>query len=293
MSHPLFSHQWLVLTLISLCVSGIVFLWYNKIYDKLAKRSMSSRTEILRLLDLMFVEIEPKKISLLLLLLSFGLGTVVFLLLLPNAIAGLLFASIVIFAGWTVPLLIVKSLYQKRCQTFVSQMVDGMTIMANGIKSGLSVTQAMERVVDNLPAPISQEFGLVLSQIRIGRSVEEALVELGERIPIADVQMFVTSVNILKETGGNLAETFTTICSTIRERQKIERKIEAMTAQGILQGIIITIVPLVLLLVFTLVNPGYVKPMFNTTLGLVILMSMFLLQIIGGLTIRKLVKIKV
>ncbi len=293
MSHPLFAHQWLVITLISLCVSGIIFLWYNKIYDKLAKRSMSSRTEILHLLDLMFVEIDPKKITWLLLLLSFGLGAAAFLLLLPNAITGLILASIVIYAGWTLPLLLVKALYQKRCQTFVAQMVDGLTIMANGIKSGLSVTQAMERVVDNLPAPISQEFALVLSQIRIGRSVEEALVELGERIPIADVQMFVTSVNILKETGGNLAETFSTICSTIRERQKIERKIEAMTAQGIMQGIIITVIPLVLLLVFSVANPGYVKPMFTTTLGLLILMSMFTLQIIGGLTIRKLVKIKV
>ena len=84
-------------------------------------------------------------------------------------------------------------------------MVDGMTIMANGISSGLSVPQSMERVVDNLGTPISQEFGLVLSQIRLGKSVEEALLDLGERIPRPDVQMFVTAVNILKETGGNLA----------------------------------------------------------------------------------------
>ncbi len=293
MNHPLFAQQWLVVTLISLCCSVVVYLWYNKVYSKLATRSMSSRAEILRLLDLMFVEIDEKKVSIILLLLSFGLGAAVFLLLLPNAIAGFIFAGMVIYAGWTLPLLIVKALYQKRCQTFVAQMVDGLTIMANGIKSGLSVTQSMERVVDNLAAPISQEFGLVLSQIRIGRSVEEALVELGERVPVADVQMFVTSVNILKETGGNLAETFSTICSTIRERQKIERKIEAMTAQGIMQGIIITIVPLALLLVFSIVDPNYVKPMFTTTLGLLILMSMFTLQIIGGITIRKLVKIKV
>lgn len=105
--------------------------------------------------------------------------------------------------------------------------------------------------------------------------------------------MFVTSINILKETGGNLAETFSTICTTIRERQKIEKKIQAMTAQGLMQGIIITLVPLVLLVVFSFVNPGYIKPLLTTTLGVVLLFVMFALQIIGGITIRKLVKIKV
>jgi tight adherence protein B len=165
--------------------------------------------------------------------------------------------------------------------------------MANGVKSGLSVTQSMERVVENLGHPISQEFSLVLSQIRLGRSVEEALIAMGERVPRPDVQMLVTSINILKETGGNLAETFATICMTIRERQKIEKKIQAMTAQGLMQGIIITLVPIALLIVFSLVNPGYIKPLFNTTFGLILLFLMFTLQIIGGVTIRKIVKIKV
>jgi tight adherence protein B len=148
-------------------------------------------------------------------------------------------------------------------------------------------------VVDNLPHPISQEFALVLSQLRLGRSVEEALIEMGERIPRPDVQMFVTAINILKETGGNLAETFTTIVLTIRERQKVEKKIQAMTAQGLMQGIIITLVPIALILIFLAVNPSYITPMFTTALGLVLLMLMFALQIIGGLTIRKIVKINV
>ena len=127
------------------------------------------------------------------------------------------------------------------------QMVDGMTIMANGIKAGQSLTQSMERVTENMSGPLSQEFGLVLNKIRLGMSVEEALNEFGERIPRQDVQMFVTSVNILKETGGNLAETFQTIVTTVRERQKVEKKIEALTAQGTMQAVIITLVPFLLL----------------------------------------------
>jgi tight adherence protein B len=268
-------------------------MWANRVVGFLQKKSLGNREEVLRLLDLMFVEVERKKVTALMLLMSFGLGTVVFLAFLPNVLLSCLFGAMVTVAGWAIPLALTRMVYDRRCNLFVEQMVDGLTIMANGIKSGLSVTQSMERVSDNLGQPISQEFSLVLSQIRLGRSVEDALIEMGERIPRPDVQMFVTSINILKETGGNLAETFTTICLTIRERQKIEKKIQAMTAQGLMQGIIVTLVPIVMLIVFSLVNPGYVKPLFSTTLGVIILIMMFGLQFIGGLTIRKIVKIKV
>ncbi len=278
---------------VAFCVLLIVYLWSDKVFNFLKGKSLDSRTEVLRLLDLMFVEVEEQKVTIVMLLLSFGLGTVFFLLFLPNVIAGFIIGAMVTVAGWSVPMAVVRSMYETRNAKFVAQMVDGLTIMANGIKSGLTVTQSMERVVENLGNPISQEFSLVLSQIRLGRSVEEALIELGVRVPKPDVQMFVTSINILKETGGNLAETFATICTTIRERQKIEKKIEAMTAQGLMQGIIITLVPIGLIVLFYFVNPGYVTPLFNTPLGLVILVIMFALQIIGGITIRKIVKINV
>jgi tight adherence protein B len=172
-------------------------------------------------------------------------------------------------------------------------MVDGMTLMANGVRAGLSVQQCMERVQQNLPNPISQEFGLALAQVRVGRGIGEALNELGMRIPKPDVQMFVTSVNILQETGGNMSETFQTICYTIRERQKIEKKIDALTAQGVTQGIIITLIPFLLLIVFVILDPTYVKPLFTTTLGIIALLIMLSLQFVGGFMIRKLVKINV
>lgn len=289
----IFANDWIVIALVSLCVVIVVYQYADRFISFLEKKSLGSRDEILRLLDLMFVETDRKKVTISMLLLSFGFGTVVFLLLLPNVIMGIIFASIVTYLGWMIPLMLVKVLYDRRSDLLVSQMVDGLTIMANGIKSGLSITQSMERVVENLPNPISQEFALVLSQIRLGRSVEEALIEFGERIPRPDVQMFVTAINILKETGGNLAETFTTIVVTIRERQKIEKKIQAMTAQGLMQGIIVSLVPVFLILVFMFIDPSYISPMFNTTFGLILLFLMFTLQIIGGVTIRKIVKIKV
>lgn len=289
----IFGNAWLALPLFGLCVATIVYVWFEKIFGRIAGSAMTTRDEILRLLDLMHVQTNPKHITIMLFLASGGLGFAFFLLLWPHASTGLIVGSIVTIVMWRVPLAVVQKQWEKRNSRLVEQMVDGLTIMGNGVKAGLSVTQSMERVVENMPNPISQEFKLVLSQIRIGRSVEDALLDLGERIPKADVQMFVTAINILKETGGNLAETFSTIVLTIRERQKVERKIEAMTAQGIMQGFIVSMVPLGLLILFYLIDPPYIMPMFSSGLGIVLLLIMFGLIIIGGVTIRKVVTIKV
>ncbi|GIL18793.1 MAG: hypothetical protein BroJett040_25440 [Oligoflexia bacterium] len=279
--------------LFSIAVGVIVYVNADRTLAFLIRKSLGSRDEIFRILDLMFVEVDKKKITWGMLLISFGLGIAAFFALWPNFWIGLFVGTAITIAGWSLPLVLVKNMFEKRCSRFVEQMVDGLTIMGNGIKSGLSVTQCMERVVENMQNPISQEFALVLSQIRLGRSVEEALVELGDRIPKPDVQMFVTAINILKETGGNLAETFSTIVVTIRERQKIEKKIEAMTAQGLTQGFIVSMVPLVLMGIFFAIDPSFIRPMFVHPIGLVILIVIFVMIIIGGLTIRKIVKIKV
>lgn len=280
-----------------IAVAGVVFfltyIWSDRVISWLYFRSLGQRAEVIRLLEAMFVEVNEQRVTAIMLLVSFGLGFVVFLVSWPNLLAGLILGIIVSLAGATLPKLVVSILWEKRCKRFVDQMVDGMTIMANGVKAGLNPAQSMERVIENLSNPIKQEFGAVLSEVRLGTPLEAALVRLGERIPKQDVQMFVTSVNILKETGGNLAETFDTIAFTIRERQKIEKKIDALTTQGITQGIIITLVPFVLMLVLFMIDPAFIKPLFTTPLGLFFLVVMLILQIVGGLAIRKIVKIEV
>jgi tight adherence protein B len=289
----LLANSFFLILVVSICVSLISYFSFSKVVDKILVRSASSREEILRLMDLMFVETTETRVNQLLILMSGGLGLLMFFVLWPHFWLGLFAGVAVGVVGWNMPLRLIRSQYQKRCSKFTEQMVDGLTIMANGIKAGLTVPQAMERVVENLSNPISQEFNLVLSQIRLGRSVEESLLELSGRIPKSDVQMFVTAINILKETGGNLAETFQTIVLVIRERQKVERKIEAMTAQAMTQGMIISAVPLVLIGIFFVIDPGFIMPMFTTVLGLVLFMIIVGLVIIGGTMMRKIAKIDV
>lgn len=293
-SFDYYLHQsWFVLPLVFILVFVLSYLHSQKLLMKLQEKTFGQQEKLFKLLDDMFVDIDRTRIKWMIYALSFGLGGAVFLLTWPNFFVGLPLGFAFGLAGWNVPHLIFKSMYEKRCNRFTDQMVDGLTIMANGVKAGLSLTQSMERVVENLGNPIAQEFALVLSQTRLGRTVEEALADLAVRIPRPDVQMLVTSVNILKETGGNLAETFSTIVTVVRERQKVEKKIQAFTAQGLTQGLIITLVPFILMIVFLFIDPSYIMPMFTTTLGLVLVGIMFFLQIIGGLVIKKIVSIKV
>lgn len=288
-----FANEWVFIPLFGACVFVFVILWADKSITWLQKRSLGRRAEIIKTLRLMGMEANEKKITILLLLMSFGIGGLVFLVFWPNVMMGIFFGASITVAGWQVPPLLVQMIYDQRCNKFTDQMVDALTIMANGIKAGSNPQESMKRVVEIMGNPISQEFAQVLYQMQVGDSFESALNDLGNRIPRPDVQMFVTSINILKETGGNLAETFQTIVIVIRERQKVEKKIQALTAQGLTQGVIVTMIPFILMGVFLLVDPGFIKPMFNTTLGLVLLFAMLGLQVIGGVLIKKLVTIKV
>lgn len=290
--HFLFN-EWIMIPLFGICVFMIILMWSEKALAWLHKRSLGQREEVVKMLRLMGNDVDEKKITIMILLMSFGVGALAFLLFWPSVLMGLVAGCGLTVAGWQLPLFLVKFSYEKRCNVFTDQMVDGLTIMANGIKAGSNPQESMKRVVEIMGNPISQEFSQVLYQMQVGDSFESALSDLGNRIPRPDVQMFVTSINILKETGGNLAETFQTIVTVIRERQKVEKKIQALTAQGLMQGIIVTMIPFILMGVFLMVDPNFIKPMFTTTLGLVLLFVMLALQIIGGVVIKKLVTIKV
>lgn len=287
------ANDFLFIPIFGLTIFILAYLTSDRLIAFLHQKSLGNREVILDLMDRMFLEVDKKKITMIMLLGSFGLGAIMFLVVWPHIWLGLTFGSVITILGWSAPKWIMVNMWTRRCSLLTNQMVDGMTIMGNSVKAGQSLNQAMERVVENMKGPLAQEFGLVLNKIRLGMATEEALNEFAERIPRQDVQMFVTSVNILKETGGNLAETFSTIVTTVRERQKVEKKIQALTAQGTMQAVIISLVPFVILGVFLLVDPNYVMPLFTTPLGWLALALMLALQIIGLVVMKKVVTIKV
>jgi len=272
---------------------GLSYHYNKRIVDWFRFQSLGTRDYIVEKLGLMFIEIPPQRILLGLFGVSFGLGSLVFLVFLPNLFPAIPFGIITAVVGWKAPRPFVDWLYNRRVNKFVFQMVDALSLMSNGLRSGLSVVQSLGLVTQEMPQPIQQEFTLVLSENKLGVSMEEAFNNLAKRIKSDDVEMFVTSINILKETGGNLAETFDTIVTTIRERIKVEKKIEAMSAQGLYQGIFVMAIPPIMGFLFYQMDPEFMAPLFSTAIGWGIIMAIFLLEAIGFFVIMKVVKIDV
>lgn len=203
-------------------------------------------------------------------------------------------AIFMFWVTWRLPFLYYKHFVRPaRIKRFTLQLVDALTLMANGMKSGLNVPQALQIVVDEMPRPVREEFGLVLTENKVGLPLDKAFENLGRRIPTEDVSMFVTSVNILRETGGNVAETFETIVRTVRERLKLQSKISAMTAQGMTSAIIVGALPWGLAVTLYLMDPVMMGPMFTHPLGWLILLAVIVLEVIGFFVILKVVEIKV
>lgn len=203
------------------------------------------------------------------------------------------FALVLGWLAWRLPRRLADWLNRRYVSHFEDQLVDALTMLASALRSGLSLPQAMDMVGREMPNPISQELMLVLSQQRLGRGMDEALEELAQRLDSEDLTLVVNSILVLRETGGNLAETFDTIVYTISERDKVRGKIKTLTAQGVAQGMILTAMPFVLGWVLYLINPDYMRPMFTTVLGWIMIGFMGLLLAIGGLMIRKIVNIDV
>lgn len=265
----------------------------DQLYSWVGVKNKSERDEMLRLLDLMFIVVTPERLNLFFLIylaLLFGLGIIFFA---PSIGAITFFGFFFVALGWTLPRRFLSLMHKRRIKKFVIQMVDGLSLMSNGLRSGLNVPQALQIVTEELPNPISQEFSLVLSQNKLGVTLEDAMSNLSVRMSADDIEMFTTSVNILKETGGNLAETFDTISVTIRERIKVESKIAAMVSQGVMQGVIVVLLPFALAGVLYAIDPERIAPMFTTIPGWALLLLMMTLQFLGGFTIWKIVQIRV
>jgi tight adherence protein B len=181
----------------------------------------------------------------------------------------------------------------RRLNRINEQLGEALTLVSNSLRSGLSLQQGVELVVEEMDAPISEEFATVVKETKLGLPFDEALQNLAERVPTPDLDMVVTAIVTIRETGANLAEVFDVIAHTVRERKKVEGKIQAMTAEGMTQGVMMCGVPPVLIVTFYFLDPGLVEPLFNTVLGIMMLVIIVSLDAMGMWMIMNTVKIDV
>lgn len=283
-----------------LVVIGIAIFFYSyknsiKIFAWIDDQTYGTRDYILKKFEIMFIEVDPNRITIALLVMSFGFGIFTFCIiaLLGNLPLAVILGTVVLIGGWKAPRPIVDFFEEKRKKQYQLQMVDALNLMANGLRAGLTVPQSIGMVVDEMPAPISQEFNLVLQQAKIGVPLDEALENLKKRVYTEDNEMFVTSVNILRETGGNLAETFDTIVGVIRERVRLQLKIDTYVASGKVQAYIIGSMPFGMILMFGSGDPEYFPQLFTTVIGIIGLMLICGMVGLGMWIILKIIDIKV
>ncbi len=195
--------------------------------------------------------------------------------------------------GYLGPWALVAWRRRKRLSAIDDQMVDALLMMANGLKAGLSLQQSLELVVREMKPPISDEFGRLVKEIHLGRLMDDALRRIAERVPLEDVKLVVESVLTLRETGGNLSDTFQVISQTVVERKKVEGKIKAITAQGMTQGILVCSMPVAMMLLFSAIDVRYMTPFFTTPLGWLMLLVVMALDGAGMWLMLTLVKVDV
>ena len=208
-------------------------------------------------------------------------------------IRGLVIGAILAAGVMMLPRFAIKVLKERRLNKFNLQLTDALVSMSNSLRAGFSIMQAFETVVKEYENPIAQEFSVFLQQNRIGVRFEDALQNLDERLGSEDLTLMVRSIEIARQTGGNLTEVFEKIAEVIRERMRIEGKIKSMTAMGRLQGIVVGLMPALLLLALTALDPVMMKSFYTSSVGIGLLILTGVLELVGYLVIRKIVNIDI
>ena len=191
------------------------------------------------------------------------------------------------------PRQLLRFLHRRRLNALELQLPDTLLMLAGGMKAGVSLTQAIQQLVLESRPPVSQEFDMVLREQRLGVSLDVALENLNERVPLQSITLTVSAMRIAAETGGQLAETLERASQTLRAKLAMEGKIRALTSQGKLQAIVVGALPLVLMYALNKLEPEAMHLMWTTRTGYATLAVIALLEFFGVLIIRKIVAIDV
>ncbi len=274
----------LIFASVALVSSQIIPYLLNKFQRPLDKKIAKTEKQ----LDTMFVQVERKKLIFFYLLPIPVLGMAGFVIF-NNLFAAFLGAA----AGFALPPVAIKALQARRKARFQSQLLDGILIISSSLKGGLSLLQALEVLVEEMPAPISQEFGLVLRENKIGITLDESLKLLKERINIPELGFLINSILVARETGGDLPRVLGRLTTSIRDSQKLKENIKTLTLQGRLQGFIMSCLPFVFLASVLSFNRSHFDIMLQTDIGRALLFAAAILQALGIFLIHKFSMLKI
>lgn len=191
-----------------------------------------------------------------------------------------------------VPFIAVNAKIARQQRVVNDQLPDALEFLCRVLRAGHSLATGLQMGAEELPEPLASEFGRCYDQHSLGQPIEDALREMAARVGTSDFSFFVTAVLIQRTTGGDLAEVLTNISSMIRARVRLEQHVRAVTAEGRLVGYILLVLPVVFFAILYVLNPKYAGVLINTPEGSRLLGGALLMQVLGILTIRRIVAVK-
>jgi tight adherence protein B len=204
-----------------------------------------------------------------------------------------IFAPFAFIAGATLPIIWLKHKRSARLKKFEEQFPDALDLMSRALRAGHAFQTSMGMVAEELPAPVGIEFKKAFEQQNFGLPLRDVLDQLAERVTLLDVKFFVTAVTIQRETGGNLAEILDNLAHVVRERFKILRQVRVHTAHGRFTGYVLLSLPAALAVALTFINPEHMKLLYTERMGQTMIIVAIIMQTIGYVWIRKIIKIEV
>jgi len=205
----------------------------------------------------------------------------------------LLIALPIGLAASGVPFLVIMAKRAKRLNTFQEGLPSALDLMVSALRAGHSLVAAMGSVARECADPIGTEFRACFDEQNFGLDLKTALDNMLDRVPLQDLRIVSTALLIQRESGGNLAEVLDKTSHVIRERFRLKRQVKVHTAQGRMTGWVLTFLPVVLGCLLYLVNPKMMSLLWTTAVGVKLLWTSFVMLIIGGLIIRKIVNMDV
>jgi tight adherence protein B len=195
--------------------------------------------------------------------------------------------------GFALPFIVLNVKRTKRLRKFEEEFPEGLDLIARALKAGHAFATGLKMVADEMSEPVGPEFRKTFDEQNFGLPLKDALDNLTHRLPILDVRFFATAVLIQRETGGNLAEILENLAHVVRERFKILRQVRVYTAHGRFTGYVLLALPAVLVIALSYINPDHMNLLFHQPMGRMLLVGALVMQTIGYLWIRQVIKIEV
>jgi len=192
-----------------------------------------------------------------------------------------------------IPWVALKMFQSRRAKALSAQIPDALDMLTSALRSGFAFLRGLQLIQTQMHPPIAQEIGRVVEEVQFGTALADALDNLVMRTNDYDMELIVAAVQTQLEVGGNLAEVLDNIAGMVRERVKLSGELAAATGEGRLSAGILLGMPFAIGIMVSILNPGYMKPLFTTPLGLMLIAAGMFLMLTGAIIINRLIQIDI